>query len=280
MAVDYGPNHDTHPMTTLTQETESSPKPSASKERKGGGIPPLGTLIATVAVITGFMTYTVTRHADQATSNTQFLTVYSNIAEDLSTHPSNYAADIGMLQNLMQNFPGDQPLIAGELVDLVRTHASRADLIAESSLNPEAQVALTALIERNIRNDGKSVIDLSHLYLSKADFSGGQLAGVDLAYTNPQYADFDNANLVDADLQGSNLGGADLVGTNLSGANLVDANLGSSRLTNTKLTSADLAHANLGNAEISGSTTHADAACSGTHPNFPSFGYLCETSNP
>jgi uncharacterized protein YjbI with pentapeptide repeats len=82
--------------------------------------------------------------------------------------------------------------------------------------------------------------------LSGHDFSGANLAGIDLYTANLTGADFSNA-----DLRGSNLGEAVLEGARLVGTNLTDSFMRRARLRGADFTSANLTQVHLRRGHIS-----------------------------
>lgn len=91
---------------------------------------------------------------------------------------------------------------------------------------------------------GYPIIDIT---MHNADFSLGNLRGVDL-----HGSAMNNANLYQANLMNANLMGVDLSGANLSKANLSEANLSRAILTGAKLDQTILWNVSLYNADLRG----------------------------
>lgn len=95
------------------------------------------------------------------------------------------------------------------------------------------------------RYTGQEVVSLCKQ--GRANFSGFDLIGADLCYTNFSHADFSGANLT-----GANLTGACLCEADFSGANLTDAELHGANLSGANLFAATLYGANFRYADFSG----------------------------
>jgi uncharacterized protein YjbI with pentapeptide repeats len=104
---------------------------------------------------------------------------------------------------------------------------------------------------------GRSKLDLSGAFLSRAN-----LAGADLSYDDLRGADLTGCNLRQSDLAGANLSSAHLSRSNLTratltkaimaGCSLVRSDLSSSFLEKADLTGADLSFCNLGYTDLEG----------------------------
>lgn len=90
-------------------------------------------------------------------------------------------------------------------------------------------------------------VDLHHLHLKSADFTGADLTGCKFHQCVIESGMFRNAILRDAVLVGCKLQGADLTNVDFTGANLGDADL-----TGAKLTGANLKDANLRSTKLDG----------------------------
>jgi uncharacterized protein YjbI with pentapeptide repeats len=94
-------------------------------------------------------------------------------------------------------------------------------------------------------------------YCAMSDFSGSQLADVNLTGANLEGAKLSNNDLAGAGLRGANLATADLTNSDLSGADLREA-----RLVNTDFAGADLSGADVSSADLQGAN-FADARAEG-----------------
>jgi uncharacterized protein YjbI with pentapeptide repeats len=99
--------------------------------------------------------------------------------------------------------------------------------------------------------------DFTQAHLTRADLSGADLSGADLLL-----ADFSDADLSGADLSVADLSGATLSGAWLTGATLPQCDLSGADLSGTDLSGADLSGANLSGANLSGANL-AQARLSG-----------------
>lgn len=130
----------------------------------------------------------------------------------------------------------------------------------EPSIPADVQAALTVLVRRNTANDPPQPwhLNLSAVYLPRADLHDAPLANADLSSTV-----LTNANLEGAQLQGARLTFARAYMANLShagleGAHLAETNLRSANLMNTDLRHAMLATAKLRDADLHGARYTVD----------------------
>jgi len=104
---------------------------------------------------------------------------------------------------------------------------------------------------------GRSKLDLSGAFLSRANLAGADLSyddlrGADLTGCNLRQANLAGANLNSAHLSRSNLTRATLTKASMAGCSLVRSDLSSSSLEKVDLTGANLSFSNLGYANLEG----------------------------
>lgn len=98
--------------------------------------------------------------------------------------------------------------------------------------------------------------DWSGLDLARVDLRAATLRGVDLSGANLNAADLGSATLVDVDLTGARLQGASLSGATLDHVDLTSANLTNANLSGAHLTGTVLGSAVLTNADLLGTIAH------------------------
>lgn len=121
----------------------------------------------------------------------------------------------------------------------------------------EVNLAFADLTECRFSGANLLLADFTQAHLTRADLSGTDLSGADLLL-----ADFSDADLSGADLSVADLSGATLSGAWLTGAALPQTDLSGTDLTGADLSGADLSGANLARADLSGANL-AQARLSG-----------------
>jgi uncharacterized protein YjbI with pentapeptide repeats len=121
----------------------------------------------------------------------------------------------------------------------------------------EVNLSFADLTECRFSGANLLLADFTQAHLARADLSGTDLSGADLLL-----ADFSDADLSGADLSVADLSGATLSGAWLTGAALPQTDLSGADLSGADLSGADLSGANLARADLSGANL-AQARLSG-----------------
>lgn len=111
----------------------------------------------------------------------------------------------------------------------------------------EINLAFADLTECRFSGANLLLADFTQAHLERADLSGADLSGADLLL-----ADFSDADLSGADLSVSDLSGATLSGAWLTGAALPQSDLSGTNLSGADLSGTDLSGANLARANLTG----------------------------
>jgi len=111
----------------------------------------------------------------------------------------------------------------------------------------EINLAFADLTECRFSGANLLLADFTQAHLNRADLSGADLSGADLLL-----ADFSDADLSGADLSVSDLSGATLSGAWLTGAALPQSDLSGTNLSGADLSGSDLSGANLSRANLTG----------------------------
>jgi uncharacterized protein YjbI with pentapeptide repeats len=240
-------------------------------------------LFAAGALVYTARNFRLSRRTVELTEQGQVTDRYTRAIEQLGSVTVDVRiGGIYALERMAHDSPRDHPTVMEVLAAFVREHSQWLQQDVRGALaggpdpritSPDVQTAITVIGRRNRKYDQRRV-NLAGTHLNRANLTGADFTGADLADTNLYRTnltaatltnvDLTGANLTEANLNDADLPKANLAGANLTGANLKSANLAGANLRVACLTGANLRYANLQGAQLRGADL-TETQTSGVH---------------